>query len=464
MALKVKELQAAKPGEWLSDGGARGAGTLLFRRTAAGAMVAYFRYTLPDGRRDALPIGQYDEAGRDGLTLAESRAKAGELSRLYQSGVRNVRAHLDAARAADEAAKQAEQDAQAAAAKAEADRQKYTLRALCDAYVAHLEAQGKSKSAGATRSAFKVHVFGAYPDKADKPAREITSHDVAAIIRKVHEAGKERMAGILRSYLSAAFNAASKAPFDPQLPSSLIAFGVEHNPVERTATIPVRAGQRVLSADELRAYVKSLGPELADTALRLALLAGGQRMAQLLRAKVGDFDQGTATLRLWDGKGRRATEREHLLPLGPKGAALVAELVGRVRARDAERAKAAGEEAGDIAGEWLFSTHGRVQMAETTPGHRLHVICAAMGGAPFNLRDIRRTCETMLAGMGVSRETRAQLLSHGISGVQAAHYDRHAYTDEKRAALIAWERRLDQIEKGKTGAEVLPMRKRRAAA
>jgi len=57
VALKVKELQAAKPGEWLSDGGARGAGTLLFRRTAAGAMVAYFRYTLPDGRRDALPIG-----------------------------------------------------------------------------------------------------------------------------------------------------------------------------------------------------------------------------------------------------------------------------------------------------------------------------------------------------------------------------------------------------------------------
>ena len=28
---------------------------------------------------------------------------------------------------------------------------------------------------------------------------------------------------------------------------------------------------------------------------------------------------------------------------------------------------------------------------------------------------------------------------------QAAHYDRHAYTDEKRAALVAWEARLEAI-------------------
>jgi hypothetical protein len=33
--------------------------------------------------------------------------------------------------------------------------------------------------------------------------------------------------------------------------------------------------------------------------------------------------------------------------------------------------------------------------------------------------------------MGVSRDIRAQLLSHGISGVQAQHYDRHDYLKEK---------------------------------
>jgi hypothetical protein len=80
-------------------------------------------------------------------------------------------------------------------------------------------------------------------------------------------------------------------------------------------------------------------------------------------------------------------------------------------------------------------------------------ISTAIGGEPFDLRDIRRTTETMLAGMGIS-----QLLSHGLSGVQAAHYDRHGYTDEKRAALVAWEARLEEIQTGKHTSNVVTLR------
>ena len=49
---------------------------------------------------------------------------------------------------------------------------------------------------------------------------------------------------------------------------------------------------------------------------------------------------------------------------------------------------------------------------------------------PFRLRNLRRTCETMLAGLGVSSDIRAQLQSHGL-GVQNRHYDRHDYAPEK---------------------------------
>ena|SRR5579859_1210952 len=42
--------------------------------------------------------------------------------------------------------------------------------------------------------------------------------------------------------------------------------------------------------------------------------------------------------------------------------------------------------------------------------------------APFQLRDIRRTCETMLAGLKVSKDVRSHLLSHGLGGVQDQHY------------------------------------------
>ena len=56
----------------------------------------------------------------------------------------------------------------------------------------------------------------------------------------------------------------------------------------------------------------------------------------------------------------------------------------------------------------------------------------------FEMRDLRRTCETMLAALGVSSDIRAQVQSHGLGGVQARHYDRHNYMAEKRSTLEAW--------------------------
>lgn len=69
----------------------------------------------------------------------------------------------------------------------------------------------------------------------------------------------------------------------------------------------------------------------------------------------------------------------------------------------------------------------------------------------FELRDLRRTCETMLAALGVSSDVRAQLQSHGLGGVQTRHYDRHTYMNEKLAALEKWQRHLDLLTSGKTG-------------
>ena len=59
--------------------------------------------------------------------------------------------------------------------------------------------------------------------------------------------------------------------------------------------------------------------------------------------------------------------------------------------------------------------------------------------------DLRRTAETQLARLGVSKDDRAQLLSHGLGGVQSRHYDRHEYMDEKRAALNKWSKHLEAL-------------------
>jgi len=58
----------------------------------------------------------------------------------------------------------------------------------------------------------------------------------------------------------------------------------------------------------------------------------------------------------------------------------------------------------------------------------------------------------MLGSLGISKDIKAQLLSHGIGGVQDAHYDRYDYIKEKRNALTAWESKLDEITTGKVHA------------
>ena len=386
---------------------------LCVRITAAGAKAYVFRGKLG---KESIRITIGDA---DAKPLDEARAEARRLKNLIDQGIDP----RDAAREKSES--------KVKAARAVEKRRTKTLAALCTAYVDHLRAKGKQKSYRDTKSLFKVHVNEQWPDYSALPANEVTSHQIAAIIRKVREAGKERTAGMLRNYLTAAYNAARRAPFDSSMPSSLIEFEITTNPAEAVPTIPVNRGSRVLSVAELKSYMAAIGDDSAGIALQVALLAGGQRITQLLRAKVGDFNADKNTLRLWDTKGKRTQSREHLIPLGPKASAIVTALC-RTKQDDA----------------MLFGVKSQ------TLGNRVSEI-SAKNLAPFDLRDIRRTVETELASMGIHKDTRAQLLSHGISGVQAAHYDRYEYFSEKRNALIAWESRLDEIANGPIGSNIV---------
>ena len=58
--------------------------------------------------------------------------------------------------------------------------------------------------------------------------------------------------------------------------------------------------------------------------------------------------------------------------------------------------------------------------------------------------DFRRTAASLMTGMGVSRLTVKKLLNHVDSEITAV-YDRHSYDPEKRLALEAWGRRVEEI-------------------
>lgn len=390
-------------------------------RATANARAFIFQSKLKDGTTIRRTIGDVRA-----WSIDEARAEARRLQILLDQGIDP----REQDREREEAKKLAEKVEEAAKVEVEV-RRRYSLHALCEAYCELLESKDKKQSARQARSIFKCHVFEPHADMSALPAKDITSHHVAQLIRDVANQGKDRAAGILRSYLSAAFNAARKAAFNPKLPSSLSAFNVETNPVEPVSTIAVQRGNRTLSVAELKGYLNELSDNnISDQALKLALFAGGQRMAQLLRAKISDYDDQSKVLRLWDTKGRRSQPREHMIPLAPLGAAIVECLALRART---------------LGTSSFFSSFGKKQLVETTPGKRVASICKKMGCEPFDLRDVRRTCETMLASIGVSRDIRAQLLSHGIAGIQSAHYDRYSYMTEKRNTLLAWERWLESL-------------------
>jgi integrase len=81
-------------------------------------------------------------------------------------------------------------------------------------------------------------------------------------------------------------------------------------------------------------------------------------------------------------------------------------------------------------------------------------------GVDFVMHDLRRTAASRMTGdLGVNRLTVSKILNHVESGVTSV-YDRHSYDAEKRQALDAWGRRLEQIISDESTADetVVPLR------
>ncbi len=66
----------------------------------------------------------------------------------------------------------------------------------------------------------------------------------------------------------------------------------------------------------------------------------------------------------------------------------------------------------------------------------------------FQLKRVRSGVETLLASKRISKDVRAQLQSHGISGVQDRNYDAYHYLPEKLEALTVLYETLNVTVKG----------------
>src|SRR5277367_2989854 len=438
---------------WLSDGGARNMGRLVARLRRERVTFVY-QYFGPEGAKKLFLLGSYDPEGVRGLSLPLARDRAAELTALYRTGVVDLHGHFERQRAHQERARKSQEEAQQ---RAQEEAQHATLGHLLNTYTTHLQQLGKS-SAGDVKSILKKHVFDANSALIARKAADIPVDDFVGLVGAVVDKGKGRTAGKLRSFLRAAYALAIRSKIDPAAPQAMRTFGIVVNPLASTAALSQfnRTRKRHLNALELGAFLKRLdgfpaGPK--KDALTLCLDLGGQRPTQLLRARETDVDLPGGTITLYDPKGARTQPRVHMLPLTETTFEIVKRRLDALQLAR-EEAKRKGEAANRLAaGSWLFSTDDRTGMREETISEIVKNLSAAMVKAnearePFQLRDLRRTAETMLAKLGTGPNIRGEVQSHGLGGVQKRHYDQHDYLEEKGAALQLWGSHLAALKVG----------------
>jgi hypothetical protein len=434
--------------KWLSDAdGGRGTGRLYARISATGARDFYFRYTTSAGERVARPLGQFARTPEPGkLTLTQAREEVARLrAKLKSEPDRDLRAAEKRENREREEAETARVAIETEHAKTVEAKERYTVAALADTYLRHLRRLGKSSERD-VESIFRNHLHGT--EWATRMAADLSAKEVAALLRRVVDAGHGRTAAKFRSYLRAAYALALNAELDASVSSDFLPFRVQSNPVASTGSLSHynNAREHTLTEEELRAYwrrLDKLKSEQVRRALQLALLLGGQRGTQLLRLQRADVDLQGGKLRLYDGKGRRKKPRVHELPLTEEASAILQPMVQRAET---------------LGCNWIFTSNGTVPIVPDTLASTVSKIAEEMVKShesrfSFMPSDIRRTVETLLASKGISRDIRAQIQSHGLSGVQVRHYDRHDYRDEKRRVLEFWTALLY----GRNDAKVVPL-------
>lgn len=414
-------------------------GALQARKQATGAVSFYWRYSI-GAKSERVPVGLYDSsAPPKSLEPTERGYSIAAAVRAAETMALQHHQHRD--EGGRPALLAAQREARQAAAEAKQQAVRFTLERLLDDYCDHLQALGRRSHSDA-RSIFKVHIKEPWPKVAALPAKDVTSEQFADMMRKCIEAGKGRTANKLRSYARSAYQVAKAAKSKPSIPVAFKSFGIVLNPVAETEPDETanKADKRPMTAEQLRTYWQAIHdlPGFKGAVLRLHLLTGGQRIEQLVNLLTSDISDGSVLLH--DGKGRPGhPPRPHLVPL-------------------TKAASKALEECGP-AGHFAISTDGgETHLAATTLSTWA---VEAVGNAieDFQAKRIRSGVETMLASAGVSREIRGRLQSHGVSGVQARHYDGHDYLDEKRKALGTLHKLLTQP----TASNVTPIKERARA-
>jgi integrase len=436
MILTIKDLENLQ-GKKTDDGfdpdgkldGSRLKGSLIFKRPNGRSYVDSYLRMRGGGADITTRIGTWTAKGEGKThTLSEIRKLALELALRYAVEGVALKGNLEAEREAEQQARVVDEE------KAKQDN---SLGALLIAYIDDMRHRGR-RSADDVERMFRSRIEVKHPDLWSKPANTITKDDLMGILGGMVDDGITRRVNMMRSCLKTAFEFGIGMADDMRYSTKAKVFELGDNPAARIKrrTEFDKAGERVLTPIELGRYLQRIDDVESVPVrafLQLHIRLGGQRIEQLLRVKWTDIREGT--LRIIDEKGK-GDPREHVLPLSAADQKTIATLKG-------------------ISKEWVFSTNGEVHMRPETITSAVRAICQDMiddeeAKESFTASDLRRTAETLLASIGVDKDTRTELLSHGRNSLVSRHYDKYEYLPAKKDALAKWSRALSAWKKGKT--------------
>jgi integrase len=428
-AAAVRLAKASHDRREIPDGGCVGLNLVV---QPSGAKSWALRFRRPDGRPAKLTLGSVFANDRqtepntapiigDHLTLAAARRLVGELRHEIAQGRDPAAIHL------------ADKRRRVAVAIENASN---TFSAAARDYIEHY-AKPRIR-----RWREQAHLLGLRPDDLSviprslvdrwgaRPVTEIDGHEVHAIVDEVRQRGapgiERRADGPTESRARAMFGCLSRL-FGRLLQQRRI----ETNPCA-TVHRP-EAGQardRVLTSDEIAQFwgaTDKVG-EPFGAALKLLLITGARlnEVSRMTRAELND--EG-----IWSIPGARTKNRKpHVVPLPPLARDILASLPR-------------------IEGGLVFTTTGTTPISGWS---KIKVrLDGLMGDVPaWRLHDLRRTCATTMAEIGVAPHIVEAVLHH-ISGAKASVagvYNRAAYAAEKKAALEHWAAHIEAIV-GSTG-------------
>lgn len=438
-----KQVQANVTEEtWLSESAPKGTGRFAARLKPGGAVVFYFRYTDAEGARDRYPLGAYDPKGKVGLTLAEARKKSGDLSRLYQSGIKNIREHLEAeekARVATQEAREARQRQEQTEAErtAAAIAARMTVEALFNHWLA-IDAGNRKDGGGELRRSFTRDVL---PLVGHLHVEDVKKGHILQVVDPILARGTKRMAKVTFSNLRQMFR-----------------FAVDRDIIEHDPTAAIRKAKvggrdterdRVLTEDEIRTLARKM-PDAGllpttEAAVWIAL-STCCRIGELLAARWEHIDQERMEWTIPAENSKNG--KPHTVYLSP----FTAEQFRRVQVFSGHTPwiYPNTKDTGPVCAKTITKQlTDRQRQPGTGPMSNRSANTGALllPGGKWTSHDLRRTGATLMVTLGVIPEVAERCLNHTEENKVKRIYQRHNYAGEMREAWRLLGERLELLIK-----------------